>query len=135
MINLASEDNDYDEEFDEFETLLITELGINSPKAKCVIHIIRNQRATVRQICSKLHLHQPQVSVLCNRMVEEEILEVSFEKMTTGRGRKANVYRLSASPQATMNKLLNPIVEKIRLQEKAIQQAILKARNIDKQQR
>ncbi len=84
-------------------------------------------------MCSKLVLHQPQVSVLCNKMVNEGILEVSFEKMTQGRGRKANVYRLAASPVATMNKLLSPVVDRLRLQEKSVQQAILKARKLGKQ--
>jgi predicted transcriptional regulator len=127
-------EEEYDEDFDEFENLLINDLGIAPPKAKVVVFILSNGKATVRQICSKLKLHQPQVSVLCNRMVDTGILEVSFEKMTTGRGRKANVYRLAASPQATMNKLLSPIVERLRRQEKAIQQAILKARHLGSQQ-
>lgn len=127
------EEDKYDEDFDEFETLLIDNLNIASPKAKVVVYIIKHKKSTVRQMCSKLVLHQPQVSVLCNKMVNEGILEVSFEKMTQGRGRKANVYRLSASPVATMNKLLSPVVERLRLQEKSVQQAILKARKLGKQ--
>ena len=124
------EEDKYDEDFDEFETLLIDNLNIASPKAKVVVYIIKHKKSTVRQMCSKLVLHQPQVSVLCNKMVNEGILEVSFEKMTQGRGRKANVYRLAASPVATMNKLLSPVVIDLDFKKNLFSKQFLKQENL-----
>ena len=96
---------------EELEHLLIDVLGLPPNRVKVLLFVMKHKRAIAKHICNELDMHQPVVSVVCNDLIEEDIFKAETESRKEGRGRKAYVYSLMASPQATMNKILMPSIK------------------------
>ena len=105
---------------------LLQNLKLSRPIATSIVCLTNGNKFTSREIESITGLRQPEISIATQHLLQNEWIEVSTVKKTSGKGRSTKIYKLIV----TLGDIIEDIESRIRSENGKLLNDIAKLKNM-----